>query len=527
MRISNLEIGSRLALGFALVCGLLLLIVAIATTILSHVNEAATSIANDTMLKLEGLSSVLWHLDDGVLALSNSMLTDDSKDRKELSARAQARRAAVDAVYRSLPSKRFDARGRKMLEHARQIDAQLLKAQQQIVKQLSVDDVAGARATLTRQLRPVLESYKESIHAQILYQKSLALRAASEGQEQYQITQKLLIGLGLAAVALSAAAAFWITRSITAPMSQALIVADTVASGDLTSGIDAGGDNEAGRLLTALRTMNENLSDTVGVVRTGTATIKAASIKVASGNLELSGRTARQTQLLDETASSMAKLMATVRQNADNAQQAHSLAEAASTIAARGGIVIQQVIGTMGEIDTSASKIADIIGVIDGIAFQTNILALNAAVEAARAGEQGRGFAVVASEVRNLAQRSATAAREIKALIDNSTGKVQAGGKLVREAGTTMDDIVDSVRRVAGMMAAISAASHEQTTGIAQISGDVSRMDGMTKQNVALVAETSAASEAMRDEADRLARAVSVFKLTDEPLPAMPPALRT
>ena len=269
-------------------------------------------------------------------------------------------------------------------------------------------------------------------------------------------------------------------------------------------------------LLDALGRMQDNLAKTVAQIRTGADTIATASSEIASGNLDLSSRTEEQASSLEETASSMEELTSTVKQNADNARQANQLAVSASDVAGRGGRVVSQVVDTMGEINTSSRKIVDIISVIDGIAFQTNILALNAAVEAARAGEQGRGFAVVAGEVRNLAQRSASAAKEIKSLIGDSVEKVDAGSKLVAEAGSTMDELVDGVKRVADIMAEITAASREQSDGIEQVNQAVTQMDQVTQQNAALVEEAAAAAESLQDQAKRLAQAVSVFRISGD-----------
>jgi len=271
--------------------------------------------------------------------------------------------------------------------------------------------------------------------------------------------------------------------------------------------------DEAGMLLAALGRMQENLMKIVGQIRLGTDSITTASTEIASGNLDLSARTEEQASALTQTASSMEELTATVRQNAENSREAQQLAVCASTVVVKGGAVMSEVVNTMGEINTSSQKIVDIIGVIDGIAFQTNILALNAAVEAARAGEQGRGFAVVASEVRNLAQRSAAAAKEIKSLIDDSIEKVDAGSKLVVQAGSTMDEIVDGVKRVADIMAEITAASQEQSDGIGQVNQAIIQMDQVTQQNAALVEEAAAAAKSLQDQACTLAKAVSAFRI--------------
>ncbi len=314
----------------------------------------------------------------------------------------------------------------------------------------------------------------------------------------------IVLGLGFA---------IWIARIVARPLGEAVQVAQSVAAGDLTSRIEPRSSDETGQLMQALKNMNESLVTIVGQVRTGTDTIATASGQIASGNQDLSSRTEEQASSLEQTAASMEELTTTVKQNADNARQANQLALSASEVAVRGGDVVGQVVDTMGSINASSRKIVDIIAVIDGIAFQTNILALNAAVEAARAGEQGRGFAVVASEVRNLAQRSAAAAKEIKSLIDDSVGKVDAGTALVGEAGKTMDEIVASVKRVTGIMGEITSASHEQTQGIEQINQAITQMDEVTQQNAALVEEASAAAQAMQEQAAGLVESVRVFRL--------------
>jgi methyl-accepting chemotaxis protein len=323
--------------------------------------------------------------------------------------------------------------------------------------------------------------------------------------------------MGALALVLGVVVAVWITRSITGPLRQAVDVARTVATGDLGAKIDVRSADEAGQLLLALRDMNEALVKIVGEVRSGTEVIASASHQIASGNADLSSRTEQQASSLEETASSMEELTSAVKQNADNARQANQFAVSASEVAEQGGTVMAEVVDTMGAINESARKIVDIIAVIDGIAFQTNILALNAAVEAARAGEQGRGFAVVASEVRSLAQRSAAAAKEIKVLIDNSVEKADAGSRLVDQAGTTMRAVVDSIKRVTDIMGEISAASQEQTEGIGQVQIAISHMDQTTQQNAALVEEAAAASESLREQAAKLAQTVAVFKLDGAP----------
>jgi methyl-accepting chemotaxis protein len=304
-----------------------------------------------------------------------------------------------------------------------------------------------------------------------------------------------------------------ISRSIQAPLARAVALANTVAAGDLTTSIEARGNDETAQLLRALREMNDSLSGIVGEVDSGIRTIASASTQIASGNQDLSSRTEQQAGALQETAATMEELTGAVQQNAANARHASSLALSASEVAQRGGAVVGQVVETMDAIHSSAQKIADIIGVIDGIAFQTNILALNAAVEAARAGEQGRGFAVVAGEVRALAQRSATAAREVRSLIDDSVRKVGDGSALVRQAGNTMQEIVASVGRVNGIIGEIAGASEQQQDGISQVNRAIAGMDDSTQQNAALVEQAAAAATAMNEQAQRLSEVISVFKV--------------
>ena len=320
----------------------------------------------------------------------------------------------------------------------------------------------------------------------------------------------------VALVVFSALLYMAVRRYISRPLAEVEQAATQIANGDLTVQMDVRGNDEIARLTQAMNGISHNLSSVVGKVRSGAEHIASASSEIASGNQDLCVRTEQQAGELEQTASSMEELTSTVRQNSDNARQANQLAQSASDVAVRGGAVVAQVVETMGSINASSQKIVDIIGVIDGIAFQTNILALNAAVEAARAGEQGRGFAVVAGEVRTLAQRSAAAAREIKGLISNSVGQVETGSRLVEQAGTTMEEVVNSVRRVTDIMAEIRSASEEQTAGIEQVNTAITHMDHVTQQNAALVEEAAAAASAMQDEAAGLAQMVRQFRLEED-----------
>ena len=378
---------------------------------------------------------------------------------------------------------------------------------------LKKSDGEAAAKVFEARFTPALKAYEDSMTAFIQHysQERLDERAAVRAASDRML--KILAMLSLLFVMLATVIAWALTRSIMRPMNEAVVLANKVAEGDLSSALDVRSKDEIGQLTSALQRMNNNLSTIVRDVRSGIHAISTASREIASGNADLSHRTEEQASSLEETASSMEELTSTVKQSAENARQANQLAAGASTIAVKGGEVVAQVVSTMSGISESSKKIADIIGVIDGIAFQTNILALNAAVEAARAGEQGRGFAVVASEVRTLAQRSAGAAKEIKELITDSVHKVEGGTKLVAEAGKTMDEIVTAVKRVTDIMGEMTAAAQEQSSGIEQVNQAVMQMDHVTQQNAALVEEAAAAADSMQQQAQALARAVSVFKV--------------
>lgn len=372
---------------------------------------------------------------------------------------------------------------------------------------------AEAIARMDDECRPLLAALIEATNSYARFTEQRSQALMQEAHSLYANQRNMLVIACLAAFVAAALAGLLVTRSITVPIAQAVKVAETVAAGDLGSVVHSVGGDETGQLLTALKKMNDSLVTIVGQVRHSSDSIATGSAQIATGNADLSQRTEEQASNLQQTAASMEQLTCTVKQNAETARQANQLAAGCSEAARQGGDVVERVVSTMDVISQSSRKIAEIIGVIDAIAFQTNILALNAAVEAARAGEQGRGFAVVAGEVRNLAQRSAQAAREIKNLIGESVHNVQSGTQLVGEAGRSMGEIVIQVRRVSDLIAEISASSAEQSTGMGQIGHAVTQLDQVTQQNAALVEQSAAAAESLKHQAAGLAQAVSVFKL--------------
>ena len=370
-----------------------------------------------------------------------------------------------------------------------------------------------ARDLLLLNVGTVIKKLYSALDEHSKFNIDFSTQVADDGASALKTANIVSVAISVLAIIVIILMGLFITKKIVNSLTEAIKISETVAAGDLTTDIKVTSNDEAGKLLQALKNMSDSLKNIVGEVRTGTDMITAASTEIATGNLDLSSRTEQQAGSLEETASSMEELTSTVKQNADNARQANQLAVSASEVAIKGGNVVSQVIHTMSDINDSSKKIVDIIGVIDSIAFQTNILALNAAVEAARAGEQGRGFAVVASEVRNLAQRSASAAKEIKSLIDNSVEKVEAGSKLVDQAGKTIQEIVESVKRVSDVVSEISAATQEQTAGIDQINIAITEIDETTQQNAALVEQAAAAAASMQDQAQNLLQVVSVFKI--------------
>jgi methyl-accepting chemotaxis protein len=402
-----------------------------------------------------------------------------------------------------------------------------LEARKAVLDKRKAGDAAGANELMTSGMLPAVDTYVASIRSLSDHYAGEVARDAEAANATAMASTRLLIGFSAAGALLALLAAWLITRSITGPIAEAVNTARRVADGDLTVNIRQDGRDEMGRLLAALHDMASQLRHLVGEVVTGAHTVADSSGQIAQGNADLSQRTEEQASTLEETASSMEELTSTVAQNADNARQANQLAHEASAVARDGGEAVAQVVRTMQDITGSSRKIREIIGVIDGIAFQTNILALNAAVEAARAGEQGRGFAVVASEVRMLAQRSADAAKEIKTLITASVGQVEAGARQVETAGSKIAEIVRAVEKVGALIAEIAAATQEQSGGIEQVNTAITQMEQTVQQNASLVEEAAATTESMKAQADSLLQVVRRFKLRDggnapAPAPAYP-----
>lgn len=513
MFLSKLNVGARLGFGFGLVLVFLAALIAIGLTRMSSLHTNLERIVNTDMMQIAKVNTMRDAVRFQAVAARDVVMQQDINFvQTELALMKEAREKYQEAAEELEAI--VDQEGKDLLVKIRASEAKIQPMIDTVID-LSLNDEPMAAANAMREsLRPQQLELINYLDEMGKFVESRSHQSKQEAGDAYRGAMLMTVFLGVLAVLIGAGVAFVTTRSIVNPLKTALGVANRVAEGDLTGKIDVVSNDEPGRLLAALRKMNENLQGLVAGVRNGSDSITIAAKEISVGNSDLSQRTEEQASSLEETASSMEELTSTVKQNAENSKQANTLAGTASSVALKGGDIVGKVVVTMDLINQSSQKIVDIISVIEGIAFQTNILALNAAVEAARAGEQGRGFAVVAGEVRNLAQRSAAAAKEIKALIDDSVKTVSEGTKLVEEAGRTMDEIVTSVKRVTDIIGDIAAASDEQSEGIEQVNQAIVQMDEVTQQNAALVEEAAAAAVALEDQAGNLSRAVSVFKLS-------------
>lgn len=521
MKIQDTKVSSRLILGFGLVLSLLIIVVILGIGYLQQMHQRMEQIVrfNDEESKLA--QTMYLTVTERALAMRNLiLLTDEKESQMEVDRIAAQKKKYADAVDKLEKLLTNDPTPTQMqLSLIGDIKKQALLAEPYIVKALDLYTQKKndeAYKLLRFEYRPVQKKWWDLINEFIKDETEQNKEAVAQAESDYKDARNMMLLFGTVALLFGVLASWMIIRSLLRQLGgeprYAVQIAEKIANGDLSVDIHIQSDDEHS-LMHALKNMRNGLSEIVGQVRHGTETIASASTQIATGNMDLSSRSEQQAGSLEETASSMEELTSTVKQNSDNAKQANQLALSASDVAVKGGAVVSEVVQTMGAINESSRKIVDIISVIDGIAFQTNILALNAAVEAARAGEQGRGFAVVATEVRNLAQRSAEAAREIKKLIDDSVSKVETGAKLVDQAGSTMAEIVGSIQKVTGIMNEIMLATEEQTTGIEQINEAIVQMDDVTQQNAALVEEAAAAATSLQDQADELRNLVSTFRL--------------
>ncbi|MEN9436081.1 MAG: hypothetical protein RIR09_736 [Pseudomonadota bacterium] len=516
MNISAWKVSSRLSVGFGAVCALMLLIVVIGLSSMHRIQDGMTEVVNDRVPKIDAVNTVRLETNTIAIALRNMMLTSDAADRQQQIANITQARQVLDKNMALLDRLVDSPTGKELLQRVKSQGNKYNTGVDALSALIVGNQEDDAKTYLSKQLRPILAQYLGDMADLSAAQVASMNNSAKMGAETFSQAQAAMISLGLLALAVAGGIGFFITRSLLKELGgepkDAAEMAHAAAQGDFTHFVALKpGDTHS--LMASLSAMQASLTSVVSTVRHGSEGVATASAEIAQGNNDLSARTEQQASALEQTAASMEELGSTVKQNADSARQANQLAQSASTVAVKGGEVVGQVVETMKGINESSRKIADIISVIDGIAFQTNILALNAAVEAARAGEQGRGFAVVASEVRSLAGRSAEAAKEIKTLINASVERVEHGTTLVDQAGVTMAEVVGSIRRVTDIMGEISAASSEQASGVAQVGEAVVQMDQATQQNAALVEEMAAAASSLKGQAQELVQAVAFFKV--------------
>jgi methyl-accepting chemotaxis protein len=519
MNLSKMKVGTRLGLGFALVLVFLVAVTVVGIFRMAQIQDRLDHVVSVNTVATRLVVDMRNNVADRITSLRILTLMADASDMEPEMARIKEQAKKYDEAAKKL-SALYAANAtpeeKALLAQVKESEAVAMPAIAKASELWLANDAVSATKILIKEIRPAQKKWMDGLDQLAALEDKLNEQVKTDAGAGFSSARLFMIIMGAVAVLMSVLAAWVITRGLLKQLGgepdYTAAIAGSIANGDLSVQIDTA-SNDKDSLLVEMKEMRNSLVGIVGQVRTGTETIGTASREIAAGNIDLSSRTEMQASSLEKTASAMEELTSTVKQNADNAREANQLAASASDVARKGGAVVSQVVETMSSINESANKIVDIIGVIDGIAFQTNILALNAAVEAARAGEQGRGFAVVASEVRNLAQRSAGAAKEIKSLIGDSVEKVERGSKLVGQAGVTMDEVVASVRRVTDIMAEIANASQEQSAGIEQVNRSIIDMDAMTQQNAALVEESAAAAQALQDQATELARVVSIFKL--------------